>query len=88
MNLTLRTDISDQLEYPVINRHTRLIVTLRLVVTPATNTFGKAVSLDDIPDGLVQRTGEILLPCMLTGNTGLSSLLSEQQQYQHVTPIH
>ena len=78
--MTLLIDESRQLECPVVNRYIRLVITLRLVVTPAKNTLGAAISLDDIPYRLVERTGETLLPYRRTGSAGVSSLHSEQQQ--------
>ena len=72
--MTLLIDESRQLECPVVNRYTRFVVTLRLVVTPATNTLGEAISLDDIPYRLVERTGETLLPYRLAGSAGVTSL--------------
>ena len=63
--MTLLIDESRQLEYPVVNRYTRLVVTLCLVVTPATNTLDTAVALDNIPYCIVQRPGEIFLPYRL-----------------------
>ena len=52
-NLTLLIDKSRQLECSVVNRYTRLVVTLRFVVTPATNILGGAISLEDTPYRLV-----------------------------------
>ena len=70
---------SRQLECPAVNRYARLIVTLLFVVDPAINTLGAAISLEDIPHRLVERTGEIPLPYRLTGSTEGSSLHTEQQ---------
>ena len=86
--MTLLIAESRQLECPVINRYTRLVVTLRLVVTAATNTLGAAISLDDIPYRWVERTGETLLSYTLTGSAGVGSLHSEQQQQEYAIPIH
>ena len=77
--MTLLIDESCQLEYPVVNPSTRLVVTLCLVVTPATNTLGTAVALDNIPYCTVQRTGENFLPYRLTGSAGVYRLQSEQR---------
>ena len=69
-NLTLLIDKSRQLECSVVNRYTRLVVTLRFVVTPATNILGAAISLDDTRYRWVERTGKILLPHRLIGSVG------------------
>tara|TARA_X000000950_G_scaffold167754_1_gene204867 strand:+ start:212 stop:457 length:246 start_codon:yes stop_codon:yes gene_type:complete len=78
--LTLLIDESRQLEYPVVNRYTRLVVTLCLVVTPARNNLGIAVALDKIPYCIVQRTGEIFLSYRLTVGADVCRLQSEQQK--------
>ena len=64
------------------------IVALRLVVTPAANTLGTAIPLDNIPCCLIQWAGEILLPYWLTRGLGVRSRKSEKQDHERVTPVH